>query len=578
VGNYDISPNDLSQVSGAIEALKSANIETRFMGFQKLAGFGDAAVDQLIELWNSDDAVLRARSFWLLVKIKKDRAFLTDALTDPDASIRVAAVKSVLQTHKDVVPYLSKVVRDKDAGVRREAATSLRYAHTPEAAQIWSQLASVYDGKDRWYLEALGIGADLHADLYFKTWTDSAQLDLKNKAHQDIIWRMRSSQALPLLAQLIKEAPDTESSARYFRAFDFHKGGDKNKILESLLDLNVNNSDAVAAMALQQMEASDGQLSPKMKAALSSALRHTSGTIQFLNLISKFAVKDRNKEVIQLAIDHSADETGAAAIDLLIRTEAFGLMSDVLNRNDSSSILLLKVLNGKANKTILSNVASIVADSSRSLDVRGTAIQTLGSSWSGEERLLELVKEGKVESSLKPIAASVLFNVYRRPIQLEAEKYLERPAVKGKTLPSIKHLMASSGEVKNGEKIFNTLCTPCHRVQSIGKKFGPQLNQIGNKLSKEGVYRAVIFPDDGISHGFETTALTLADGNEVLGILSSETDSEIELSQPGGISSRFPKSSIRSRERKTFSLMPPLASSMSEQEFIDLMSYLSTLK
>ena len=111
-----------------------------------------------------------------------------------------------------------------------------------------------------------------------------------------------------------------------------------------------------------------------------------------------------------------------------------------------------------------------------------------------------------------------------------------------------------------------------------GKKFGPQLDQIGNKLNKEGLYRAVLFPDDGISHGFETTALVLEDGNETLGILSSETDNNIELNQPGGISSSIPRSSIKSVERKTFSLMPSLASSMSEQELIDLVTYLCSLK
>ena len=576
--SYDLPAFDLSNVPGAIETLKSPNIETRFMAFQKLVEFGDAAVVPLTDLWNSSDAVFRARAFWLLIKIKKDDQILRQALIDANPLIRVAAVKAVLQNQEDVVPYLSLVEGDKDAGVRREAATSLRYAHTPEAAKLWCKHVSAYDGIDRWYLEALGIGSDLHADLYFKTWLETTTPDLANKGHQDIIWRVRSDNALPLLAELIKNAPDVESTRRYFRAFDFHKGIAKNRVLESLLSSQGKHAADISMMALQQMEVGNTPLTANTRSALSSALAHSAGTIAFVDLVSKYGLKDRNKELLKIAIDHSSDETGAAAIDLLIRMEGFDMIAKTLTQDNSSSISLLKCLNGKGNRTVLSDIASIVADSTNSLDVRTTAVQTLGSSWPGEEKLLDLVKQGKIETSLEPIAASVLFNVYRRPIQLEAEKYLKRPTVKGKTLPSIKHLMASSGDATKGGQIFNKFCTPCHQVQTNGKKFGPSLDQIGNKLTKEGLYRAVLFPDDGISHGFETTALVLNDGNEVLGILSSETDNEIVLNQPGGISSRFSKPSIKTKEHRTFSLMPSLASSMSEQELVDLVSYLSTLK
>ncbi|HEY5919734.1 MAG TPA: PVC-type heme-binding CxxCH protein [Chryseolinea sp.] len=576
--SYDLPAFDLSNISSSIEALKSPNIEARFMAFQKLVEFGDAAVVPLTDLWNSSDVLLRARAFWLLVKIKKDDSMLRQALKDADPLIRVAAVKAVLQNQEDVVPYLSMVEDDNDAGVRREAATSLRYAHTPEAAKLWCKLASAYDGKDRWYLEALGIGSDLHADLYFKTWLETTRPDLANKEHQDIIWRVRSDEALSLLAELIKNAPDVESTRRYFRAFDFHKGLAKNKVLESLLSSQGKYAADISMMALQQMDVGNTPLTSTTRRALSSALTHSAGTIAFVNLVSKYGLKDRNKELLKIAIDHSSDETGAAAIDLLIRMEGFDLIAKTLAQDNSSSVSLLKCLNGKGNKTVLSDIATIVADSTNSLDVRTTAVQTLGSSWPGEEKLLDLVRQGKIETSLEPIAASVLFNVYRRPIQIEAEKYLKRPTVKGKTLPSIKHLMASSGDVTKGGQTFNTYCTPCHQVQTNGKKFGPQLDQIGNKLTKEGLYRAVLFPDDGISHGFETTALVMNDGNEVLGILSSETDNEIELRQPGGISSKFSKPSIKTKEHRTFSLMPSLASSMSEQELVDLVSFLSTLK
>ena len=53
--------------------------------------------------------------------------------------------------------------------VRREAAISLRFTKGSDAAKTWTRLALKYDGKDRWYLEALGIGADKNPNLKFKT-------------------------------------------------------------------------------------------------------------------------------------------------------------------------------------------------------------------------------------------------------------------------------------------------------------------------------------------------------------------------------------------------------------------------
>ncbi|MBK9489309.1 MAG: hypothetical protein IPO07_11345 [Haliscomenobacter sp.] len=65
---------------------------------------------------------------------------------------------------------VKSVVRDPSAQVRREAAITLRFCQGPEADQAWAELASQYDGKDRWYLEALGIGSDLEADTRLAAW------------------------------------------------------------------------------------------------------------------------------------------------------------------------------------------------------------------------------------------------------------------------------------------------------------------------------------------------------------------------------------------------------------------------
>src|SRR5690606_17552149 len=53
----------------------------------------------------------------------------------------------------------ARLARDPDAGVRREVALSLRDAPADAALPLLEAIAERFDGRDRYYLEALGTGA-----------------------------------------------------------------------------------------------------------------------------------------------------------------------------------------------------------------------------------------------------------------------------------------------------------------------------------------------------------------------------------------------------------------------------------
>ena len=144
--------------------------------------------------------------------------------------------------------------------------------------------------------------------------------------------------------------------------------------------------------------------------------------------------------------------------------------------------------------------------------------------------------------------------------------------------PSIKEMTASVGDVTKGELAFDKYCTSCHRVGERGIKFGPELSGIGSKLSKDGLFRAVIYPDEGISHGYSGSLVRLQDGSEVMGIIVNQTESEIQINQPGGVINSYNMSQVTRIEGSPRSLMPSLAPVMKKQELIDLISYLSSLK
>lgn len=161
---------------------------------------------------------------WLLGKIEgKGQQYVTAALAEKDADLRITGLRLARQLPgMDVLAVVKKLAGDESPAVRRECAIALRHTKTPEAAELWSALALLHDGKDRWYLEALGLASDLNADACLTTYL--AKTAGKQPAgFNDIIWRVRAKAALPLLVKSIKDQNTSATDKnRYIHAFDFH--------------------------------------------------------------------------------------------------------------------------------------------------------------------------------------------------------------------------------------------------------------------------------------------------------------------------------------------------------------------
>src|SRR5690606_30280091 len=123
---------------------------------------------------SSEPAHFRARALWLLSGIDgRGEAWIVRGLSDADPNLRITALRAARQYDAgQVLQHVAKVVRDPSPAVRREAAIALRFDGSPEASSLWAELAAQHDGSDRWYLEALGIGADLHWDDRFRAWLE----------------------------------------------------------------------------------------------------------------------------------------------------------------------------------------------------------------------------------------------------------------------------------------------------------------------------------------------------------------------------------------------------------------------
>ncbi|HYE33068.1 MAG TPA: PVC-type heme-binding CxxCH protein [Methylomirabilota bacterium] len=219
---YTIPKHDLATVEGAAKALSSPNLATRQLAYTKLKEAGAQSESALKSIWNGNDNTQRARAWQLLVRIPgKDQAYIDAALKDKDANIRSLPLRYARAENKETIALVKRLVKDPSPAVRRECAISLRHSKSPDAPKLWAELAAQHDGKDRWYLEALGIGADRQHDAYLQAWLAAVGDKWNTPAGREIIWRSRAKQTPTLLAKILKDKSIGAERERFMRAMDF---------------------------------------------------------------------------------------------------------------------------------------------------------------------------------------------------------------------------------------------------------------------------------------------------------------------------------------------------------------------
>jgi len=224
---------DLKTAAGAVQALQSPNQATRYLAWTELNRMQRKAEKELLKLWKSPDPRMRARALQLLARIKgKEKHYAEAALQDSNADLRITALRIARALKLAVIPYVRTLANDGSAQVRRECALALRHNPSPEAPKLWAALAQQHDGRDRWYLEALGLAMDQQENKFFDAWLAAVGDRWNTPAGRDIIWRSRATSAPALLAKIVTDAnTPAKERGRYLRALDFITGPEKEAAL-----------------------------------------------------------------------------------------------------------------------------------------------------------------------------------------------------------------------------------------------------------------------------------------------------------------------------------------------------------
>jgi putative membrane-bound dehydrogenase-like protein len=196
---------DLATMDGAVTALKSPAVNVRWLGFQKLKASGPAAIGSVTALLKEPNPYVSARGIWLLPYLgEKGLAKLDSLIAGPDAASRLIAFRAIRRTDGavDALPYARKLAADPAPEVRVEAALEMRYRPFEDARDGLVAVAAAYDGKDRSYLEAFGLGVGHHAQSLWQVLHASmATADPLqwSEAFARLTWRLRPPAAISAL-------------------------------------------------------------------------------------------------------------------------------------------------------------------------------------------------------------------------------------------------------------------------------------------------------------------------------------------------------------------------------------------
>lgn len=139
----------------------------------------------------------------------------------------------------------------------------------------------------------------------------------------------------------------------------------------------------------------------------------------------------------------------------------------------------------------------------------------------------------------------------------------------------------TQGDAARGEAVYRRqqlLCTTCHAIGEAGGVLGPNLVSIGASAPVDYLIESLLEPSKKIKEGYHMVIISKKDGGVVSGGLINDGAEEVTVRDPANQIVKVPKSAIASRQMSPVSMMPPgLTASLREDEFVDLVRFLSEL-
>ena len=342
-------------------------------------------------------------------------------------------------------------------------------------------------------------------------------------------------------------------------------------------------NDAIIVRALERIDDHDLEGDVHAMAALNRHLDRVVGTQEYLTLVKKFKLAGREDELLGMIRNSNSDNLKSQAAELLLgKPNGKTYLSNLLRSEDSvtakNSCRILGILGNDTSRTLL---LQTITNTQISFEVRQQAIVGLAKNGVGQNSVLKLAMEQTLPADMRLLAGGMLARSNDVKIQERAKRLLPQPQMKDSApLPPIDQLASLKGNIGAGKELFEgkATCSNCHIVNQLGKNVGPDLSEIGSKLSREAMYTAILDPSAGISHNYENFSVLTLDGQVISGLKVSETDQVIVIRTADAVDRRIPKTEVDVVKKSDKSIMPEnLHHAFDQKGLIDLVEYMTSL-
>lgn len=202
-------------------------MNVRNLGFTRLKAQGDKAVPQVAALLDDANPYIAARAIWLLAQMGPAGVEkVTPLLKSADESKRLVAYRALRFVDHDTLTMAATMSEDASAAVRREVAVTLRDVPVEKSLPILVTLAKRFDGKDRAYLEAFGLGCEGKEREVYAAVAKELGGDAGNwrDAFAWIAWRLHPAEAVADFKKgALSDALSEEQRKRMLTALAFVK-------------------------------------------------------------------------------------------------------------------------------------------------------------------------------------------------------------------------------------------------------------------------------------------------------------------------------------------------------------------
>ena len=241
---------DLATVAGQIAALRSPSPNVRAGGFNRLKAAGDKVVDDVAALLADANPYVSSRGVWLLAQLgDKGAALARKELASSDDTRRLVAFRALRAADRDVFALCESMSKDVSPAVRREVAIALRDFKTPAAVATLAIIAQQFDGQDRAYLEAIGLGStDREAEVYAAIAKVMAKPALEwTSAYAWLTWRLHPASAVrDVRARLLSGKLNETELKRELTTLAFTRSAEA---AGTMVELSLNKTFAQADLA-----------------------------------------------------------------------------------------------------------------------------------------------------------------------------------------------------------------------------------------------------------------------------------------------------------------------------------------